>query len=236
MNILAFDTCFGACSAALILTSGSGAPCRISRFEPRELGHAEALIPMIREVMAEARISFRDLDRMAVTNGPGTFTGTRTGIAAARGLALATGLPLVGASSLTVMAAGAPRKIGHTAPGGEMLVAVDARREQVYCQLFAQEGSQSAPLLLACTDAARLGSGRSILVVGSGAAKVAAEAHRIGRTAEARLPNLQPDAADLAEMACELPPADGPLHPLYLREADVTLPPNVLQPGSTGSR
>lgn len=226
MNILAFDTCFGACSAALRLTGGTGAPRHISCFERCEQGHAEALIPMIREVIAEAGISFGDLDRIAVTAGPGTFTGTRTGIAAARGLALSTGLPLVGASSLAVMAKAVARRLGHTETGDETIVAVDARRGQVYVQLFARGGStsRSAPLLLSSSDAARLGSGHEILVVGSGAANVAAEAHRIGRKADARLPDLQPDATDLAEMASELALADGPLHPLYLREADVTLP------------
>jgi tRNA threonylcarbamoyladenosine biosynthesis protein TsaB len=226
MNVLAFDTCFGACSAAVRLAAGTNAARQVARLELRERGHAEALVPMIRAVMAEAGIGFEHLDRIAVTSGPGTFTGTRTGVAAARGLALAARLPLIGVSSLTVMAAGAVRQLAGHELCEEVAVAVDARRGQVYVQLFARAdlAPRTGPLLLSYERAAALGENPALLLVGSGAERVAAEARRLGRSAQPRLPGLQPDAADLAEMACALAPAAEPLRPLYLREPDVTLP------------
>ena len=233
MNILAFDTCFGACSVAVWFTAQSGEERQAARFELRETGHAEALIPMIRTVMAQTRARFDDLDRIAVTAGPGTFTGTRTGVAAARGLALATRLPLVGVSSLAVMAEGAVRQLAGDEPDEEIAVAVDARRGQVYAQLFAREGlaARTEPMLLAYDEAARLGGSGAIIFVGSGADMVAVEARRLGRIARALLPGLQPTASDLAMMAGDLEPVAGPLNPMYLREADVTLAPVSPLPG-----
>jgi tRNA A37 threonylcarbamoyladenosine modification protein TsaB len=115
-----------------------------------------------------------------------------------------------------------------------LAVAVDARRGQVHVQLFAWAGlaPRTGPLLLSYERAATLGEDGTLLLVGSGAEWVAAEARRLGRAAEPHLPALQPDAADLAAMACELEPAAGPVRPLYLREPDVTLPAPP-QPRST---
>ena len=103
MNILALDTSMGACSAA-VLRSDGGSPRLHARQEAMARGHAEALMPMVAEVLAAACIAARDLDLIAATEGPGSFTGVRIAIAAARGLALATGAKLYGTDSLTVMA------------------------------------------------------------------------------------------------------------------------------------
>jgi len=226
MNVLAFDTCFGACSAAVLRRAGTQAPRLTCRFELRESGHAEALLPMIRAVMNESRTAFADLDRIAVTVGPGTFTGTRTAIAAARGLALAARVPAVGASSLAVMAAGAERRLGREELSGDLAVAVDVRRGEVYVQLFRRPGlaPRTAPLRLTYRAAAGLGGAGPLLLAGSGAEKVATEATALGRRILVRLPELQPDAADLAGMAPDLEPGSEPVRPLYLREPDVTLP------------
>ncbi len=142
MNILAFDTCFDACSACVARTGDGVVEVLASALERFETGHAERLVPMIDEVMARAGVAFADIDRLAVTVGPGTFTGTRIGIAAARGLALATGIPVVGASSLAVMAEVAARELGPRKAGEDLLVAVDARRGEVYVQLFGANGSR----------------------------------------------------------------------------------------------
>lgn len=235
MNIIAFDTCFGACSVAVRLTAGPGEHQQIDSFKLCETGHAEALMPMIRSVMAQAGAGFDALDRIAVTRGPGTFTGTRIGIAAAKGLALAARLPLIGVSSLAVMAATAVRQLANDEIDEQMAVAVDARRGQLYVQLFGRAGlsPKSEPLLQSLDEAARIGGDRPIVFVGSGAEAVALEARHLGRAAKARLPRLQPHAADLAAMACELEPVAGPLHPLYLREADITIPPVKLEPRRT---
>ena len=88
MKILAFDTCFDGCSVCVAEQRDTAVVALSSRMERFETGHAERLIPMIGEAMEEARVAFGELDRIAVTVGPGTFTGTRIGIAAARSFAL----------------------------------------------------------------------------------------------------------------------------------------------------
>ena len=220
MNILAFDTCFDACSVCVAeLRDGVFLELASTR-ERFETGHAERLVPMIDEVMARAGMAMEDLDRLAVTVGPGTFTGTRIGIAAARALALATGVAVVGTSSLAVMAHAAARELGARPADEVMAVAVDARRGEVYVQLFAAGGivPKSQPLLLAIEDAARLDRDGPLLVVGSGALAIADAGE--GRRITAKLPGLLPDAASLAQIAAHLTPAEAPLAPLYLRAPD----------------
>ncbi len=224
MNILAIDTCFGACSAAV--GAGLGSPhARVEAyFERRSEGHAERLMPMIDAALDSAGFGAGDLDRVAVTLGPGTFTGARIGIAAARGLALAAGLPIAGVSSLAVMAQEAAEEIEDRGVAA-LVVAVDARRGEVYAQLFGRDGldALSPPLLLTPGAAAALGRG-PLLAVGSGGPRVAREARALGRAAAARLEGLQPDACTLLYMAEHLPPLAAPPRPLYLREPDAKPP------------
>ena len=227
MNILAFDTCFDACSACVARAQGNAVAELASMTERFETGHAERLVPMIDDVMSRSGLTFGELDRIAVTAGPGTFTGTRIGVAAARGLALATGISLVGASSLAVMAivardALAAREAGPVASSEyDLMVAVDARRGEVYAQLFDATGTnaKSPPQVLAVNDAARIGSS-SLVIAGSGAEAVAAAAQHNGRNATACLPGLLPKATALAHIAAGLNVTDAPLQPLYLRAPD----------------
>jgi tRNA threonylcarbamoyladenosine biosynthesis protein TsaB len=222
MNILAFDTCFDACSVCVGRAGAAGVDVLGNALETFQTGHAERLVPMIEEVMAQAGVGFSDVDRIAVTVGPGTFTGTRIGIAAARGLALVTNAPVVGASSLAVMAMVAERELGAREPGEDLLVAVDARRGEVYAQAFSPRASeaQSPPKLVSIEEAGRLGNAARFLVVGSGAAAVAEAAKHAGRQASAQLPGLLPDATALAVLAPDLAIGDDPVAPLYLRPPD----------------
>ncbi|MGJ0557688.1 tRNA (adenosine(37)-N6)-threonylcarbamoyltransferase complex dimerization subunit type 1 TsaB [Methylocystis sp.] len=222
MNILAFDTCFDACSVCVAQQRAGAVVELASTIEFFETGHAERLVPMIGEAMHAAGMAFESLDRITVTVGPGTFTGTRIGIAAARGLALATQTPVAGASSLAVMAEVAVRRLGMGVPGELLAVAVDARRGEVYVQLFGTGGldARSPPLLLAVEDAAGLGGSALLVLVGSGAAAVAAAAQSMGRAARAELAALLPDACALAAMAPAIAPSEGALGPLYLRPPD----------------
>jgi tRNA threonylcarbamoyladenosine biosynthesis protein TsaB len=167
------------------------------------------------------------IDRVAVTTGPGTFTGTRIGISAALGLSLVRRVSVVGASSLALMASQAAELLPRWPAAADLAVAVDVRRDQVYIQLFGGGGrvALGAPLLLDVGDAARLGGDRPIVLVGSGAEAVAAAARREEREAVAELPDLQPDARHLVGMAYTLPPATKPLRPLYLRAPDAK--PNI---------
>jgi tRNA threonylcarbamoyladenosine biosynthesis protein TsaB len=219
MHILAFDTCFDGCSACVAELRGGAVLVRGSTFERFETGHAERLIPMIGDVMREAQTSFEQIDKIAVTTGPGTFTGTRIGIAAARALALAMGAKTVGVSSLAVMAEAARGEVG----AGTLAVAVDARRGEVYVQLFgAGRGADAVtlPQVLPLDVAAKIGGDGPITFVGSGAAAVAEIAMRDSRDAIATLGDLVPDAVALAHLAAPLPGSDAPLSPLYLRPPD----------------
>jgi tRNA threonylcarbamoyladenosine biosynthesis protein TsaB len=221
MNVLAFDTCFDACSVCVAQSREEGVVELASALEHFETGHAERLIPMIEEVMRAAGVAFEAMDRLAVTLGPGTFTGVRIGVAAARGLAVSAGIAVVGASSLAVMAEVARRELPDLPRDVDLAVAVDARRGQAYAQLFGASGleAKSPPQLLAIEAVSRLGEG-PLVVVGSAAEAAASPAKSSGRKVMARLPSLLPDAAALARMAFALPASQAPLVPLYLRPPD----------------
>lgn len=150
MRVLALDTALGATSVAVydsetsrVLAEGSEAMAR---------GHAEALLPMVDRVLKETGLGFSQIDRYASTIGPGSFTGIRIGIAAARAFALAHRKPVVGVSTLAAFAA-------PVLFGGEkraVAAAVDARHGMVFYQLTSAEGSVMAgpglfsrPMLLA---------------------------------------------------------------------------------------
>jgi len=226
MNILLFDTCLGACSVAAIRSAGEGpgsgrAAAVAFRFERLERGHAERLMPMIGEAMAEAPFGFSEIDRIIVTTGPGTFTGQRVGIAAARALSLATGATVGTLSSLEVMAHTAAAALGGEIQGKVLAVAVDARRGEIYFQAFS--GGALTPLAdpaLTTPEAAAAGlAGADVLVVGSGAdAVLSARGAETHSPMAARLLTLEPDVRFVPYLPVS---ADSvmPL-PMYLRPPD----------------
>src|ERR1700738_4731636 len=103
MLILAIDTALDACCAAVLDTDASKVIAQESL--PMKRGHAETLMPLIARVMQASGAAFASLDRIAATTGPGSFTGLRVGLSAARGLALAANKPVVGVTTLTAYAA-----------------------------------------------------------------------------------------------------------------------------------
>lgn len=219
MNTLAFDTCFSACSVAATWRTPDGV-AGAYRFERLVRGHAERLTPMIGEVMAEAPFGFPQIERIVVTTGPGTFTGQRVGIAAARALALATGAPVGTLSSLAVMAYTAAAEIPAEIAGRVLAVAVDARRDEIYFQCFA--GPDLAPLdepqLTTPASAVRLLGGREAVAVGSGAELLSAAAQGLGIAVEARLPALEPNVRSIPVNVVAT--GSGLPRPLYLRPPD----------------
>src|SRR4051795_3835431 len=126
MRVLAIDTALAACSAAVLDTQRGGIIATETLAMTR--GHAEALMPLIARIMDAARLEFSELDRIAVTTGPGSFTGLRVGIAAARGIALAAGKPAFGLSTLSAYAAPLIAK-DDSIP---VMAVIDARHGQVY--------------------------------------------------------------------------------------------------------
>jgi tRNA threonylcarbamoyladenosine biosynthesis protein TsaB len=217
MNVLAFDTCMAACSAALICGQE---PPFVSR-ERMERGHSEALFPMVAALMREAGLDFADLTRIAVTRGPGSFTGVRAGIAAARGFALGCGAPIMTATSLEVMARACVKALSVAEPRSGFLIAHDARRGELYVQRFDSAGKAVSEAALATPQqAAMLARDAGGVVAGSGGVPLAAEAERLGFAVNAHFPDLLPEAVDLAELALEREPDSKPVTPLYLRAPD----------------
>jgi tRNA threonylcarbamoyl adenosine modification protein YeaZ len=219
MNILALDTSMGACSAAVLRAgNGSGHALHL-REQIMERGHAEALMPMVAEIMQEAALDFGALDLIAATTGPGSFTGVRIAIAAARGLALVTRAKLYGTDSLTVMA-----RIAHASDStlhAPFAVAVDARRGMLYRGLYDEGGRKlDGPMLIAPADAAALLPRDVKIAAGSGAAILAEAAAQRGMSIEAVAPRLQPSAGALAEITLEAGETVPVLRPLYLRPPD----------------
>lgn len=208
MIVLGLDTCLTACSVAV----RDGERVLAAESEVMARGHQERLAPMAQRVMAQAGLPFDRLKLIGVTVGPGSFTGLRVGLAFAKGLACALGVPLSGVGALEALAAEAD---------GLVFAAVDARRDQVYLQAFEGGRPLMAPDALELgTAAARLAeiaAGRPLTLVGSGAPLLA------GFAPGARL--LTPegcDARQVARLAAGRPPV--PARPLYLRAPDARLP------------
>jgi tRNA threonylcarbamoyladenosine biosynthesis protein TsaB len=212
MRILAIDTALEACAAGVIEM-----PDRVLAQESLAMarGHAEALMPLVARVMDQARIGFADLDRIAVTVGPGSFTGLRVGIAAARGIALASGKPAVGVSTLAAFA-GPYLGAGETRP---VVAAVDARHDQVYVEVFGPGGRiLVAPRLVAVRDAVRTASGAAI-IIGSGAG-ILAGAWPDGNPLPTIATQAAPQLASIARLGAAADVVHALPKPLYLRRPD----------------
>ena len=216
MKIRAVDTALGACSAAML----DGDAVRSHRLEVIERGHAEALAPMVRAVMREAEMTFAELDRLAVTTGPGTFTGQRVGLAFMRGLRIALKSPLVGITTLQTMAAAAMAETGL-----QFAAALhDAKRGEVYAALYSRDDVLIEPALLMFDDAISAIRDRvrvqPIALCGTAAATAV---QALGGGAHITF-IVHPDALWVARLAQHAPePTEAP-RPLYLRPPDARLP------------
>ena len=223
MRVLAIDTALGACSAAILDTDQGGIIA--SESVPMVRGHAEALMPLLHRLVQQTDSGFAELDRVAVTTGPGSFTGLRVGIAAARGIALSIDRPAVGLSTLSAYAA------PHLADDENtpVVVAIDARHQHVYLQVFGPGGrSVIDPRLAPLREAARAAAAAPARIVGSAAQAVAA-----ALAANDAAPILvdardAPDIAWVARMGAALPEGQAPPKPQYLRAPDAQ-PQNAAQ-------
>ena len=223
MRVLAIDTALAACSAAVLDTEYGGIVA--SESLPMQRGHAEALLPLLQRVMQQAGFGFADIDRIAVTTGPGSFTGLRVGIAAARGLALAAKKPAVGLSTLSAYAA------PHIASDERfpVVAAIDARHNHVYLQVFAAGGSLIvAPRLAPLREAVKAAAETSSFIAGSAAQLVAAGLTADDPVPVAVDPSTAPDIAWVARMGAVVPEEQAPLKPQYLRAPDAQ-PQNAAQ-------
>ena len=221
MRILALDTTTSACSVAL----WDDGRVRVRRFRMMARGHAEALMPMVVDALETARVEPEALDLIAVTIGPGAFTGVRIGLAAARGLALATRRPCFGVTTFEA--------ILHAVPARErtvesIAIVLETKRGDVYVQVFACDGS---PIGDPAASSTRDVPGRvppgPVLLVGDAARRIVDVLRSAGlEVRESKAPGL-PDAASVAAIAadrwrpeCSLPPPS----PLYLGTVAATVP------------
>ncbi len=221
MKLLAVDTALSACSAALL----DGDAVLVHAFEEMQRGHAERLAPMVQELMAGSAIGFEALDRLAVTIGPGTFTGQRVGYAFMRGLRLALRRPLVGVTTLAAMARAAMEETRSNAAA----VLHDAKRGEVYFTLVANSETVIADRLVSFDDA--VGMTRNLannidggLAVAGTAAREAVEVLRAAGCNPVQSKIVAPDALWVARLALTAPEPVTIPRPLYLRPPDARLP------------
>ncbi|GGF79846.1 tRNA (adenosine(37)-N6)-threonylcarbamoyltransferase complex dimerization subunit type 1 TsaB [Azorhizobium oxalatiphilum] len=215
MYVLAIDTALAACSVAVLDVEADAIIAGDSLLMER--GHAEALIPIVEQVMRDAGLEVRQLWRVAVTVGPGSFTGLRVGLSAARGFALVAGKPAVGVTTLSALAA-PYLALDDTLP---VVSAIDARHGHVYLQMFGAGGrTLIAPRVAAVKDAARAVAIGPVRLVGSGAALVA-EAWPPKETLPTLVEDMAaPDVAWVARLGSVADPARSEAKPLYLRPPD----------------
>ncbi len=190
------------------------------KWEAMGRGHAERLLPMIEEVLADGAVAKSDLTRVLVTTGPGTFAGQRLGIAAARGLGLALGIDVVGLTVMELVAAAWAGK-GEAGPDSLMVI-FDARRNEAYVQNFARAHGKAKPLdevrMINLDDLQSHLPEAPFSVAGTGQDFVP-----MGAATDLILPDAQ-FALNLADDL--VPGADRLPRPLYLRAPDADLPRN----------
>lgn len=220
MILLALDSATSVCSAALCDGAAQMLGCRRGDLTRDQAG---GLVALIDTVLRDAGVGYGAVDVIAVNHGPGSFTGVRAGVAAARGLALAAERPVIAVNTLEVLAAALGRQ-----SAGTIVAALDARRAQVYVQTFDHElVALSEPCALAPQEVLLAGLAPPIRLAGNGAAllcaalpddlpvlqeSVEADALGVARRAIARL------------AAGEQPVPGHMVQPLYLRPPDARLP------------
>jgi tRNA threonylcarbamoyladenosine biosynthesis protein TsaB len=223
MLILAIDTALDACAAAVLNTATGKMMAQES--QPMKRGHAEALMPLIARVMEEASIGFDALDRIAATTGPGSFTGLRVGLSAARGVALAAGKPAVGVTTLAAYAAPV------VSEGGEhpIISAIDARHDHVYLQMVSGNGGAlMTPRVASIPEAIEAARFGAPYLVGN-AAKILGDRWPADAPPPVKVdPQAAPDIVWVAWLGAAVDPAVALARPLYLRSPDAKPPKDLL--------
>ena len=231
MKILAFDTSGDKCSAA-VWRDGCVAACLS---EQMVRGHTEALMPMVSKVLQKADCSYDRLNWLAVTIGPGSFTGIRTGLAAARGISLARNLPALGIETFAMVLWCIDRTLLNGTEHRLRVIALNSRRKEIYFRIYSPlDEPICEPDIVAPEEITTRIGNQPILLAGSAAHNLESLLRGSGVDV-LTVPNFEaPDAADLAALAANqitkrqvgdnLPS----LVPLYLHA------PYAIQPTSGG--
>lgn len=200
--LLAIDTAGADCAAGLYDMASGRMLAQAS--EEVGKGHAEKLMAAVDAVLEKAGRAIADIGRVAVTIGPGSFTGIRVGVAAARGFGLALACPVVGVTALEVIAAAARAN----RPDGNILAAMDAKRGEIYAQVFGPDNQPATPPIVLTPEAtAALADLHKAEIAGSGRGPILGE--QTGR-------DVFPIGM-IATIAAGRDPEAHPAKPLYLR-------------------
>ncbi|MFN7039069.1 MAG: tRNA (adenosine(37)-N6)-threonylcarbamoyltransferase complex dimerization subunit type 1 TsaB [Alphaproteobacteria bacterium] len=211
MKILAFDTCNAIASASIIIDETIVS----NRIEIQSSKQAESLISIIDECLKEAKLTFSELDAIAVTNGPGSFTGVRIGLSAAKGFRLVTKLPLIDVSCLEALA------YNFKDSNKKIVVAMDARRDQLYFQTFLFTNALTEVSLVTYEEAYNMIDFDNFIIVGEGAKFLESKLISIGKKFQ-RL-ELMLEASLVAKAAMikyQNKSFQEEIEPLYIREVD----------------
>lgn len=212
LTVLAIECSTRACSVALRRDGRLRAD-----ISAEGRGQAEALIPAIGEIMVKSGLAWPDIDLIAVSVGPGSFTGLRIGLAAARGLALARRIPVAGVTTADLLAHGVATGM---LSGRGVLVAIDSKRDDIFVQPFDEDLRPTAEIRALTAEQALQWQSGPLLVTGDAADRF--QGLRDDLEIDIRLPSAS-DLSELAEIRYRAGQAL-PAHPLYLRPPDVTLP------------
>ncbi len=218
MITLSFDTSLTACSVAVVDTGAHSCLLASSYCEPGK-GHAEILLGKIDEVMSRAGIGFGNIEQQVVTIGPGSFTGVRVALSAARGFRLAHDIPICGLSTMQAIAANRSKLNIQYSPCPVAII-IDARRNQTYGQVFdAALKPLCAPAVIDVDDIEgwlEPWEAGPLVLMGSGAGLAGAN----GRDRLVITEHAYPDAACFAQIIQNITPCETPSDPLYLRMPD----------------
>jgi tRNA threonylcarbamoyl adenosine modification protein YeaZ len=212
--LLAIDTAASLC-AACVHDSETGVELGREVLDIGK-GHAERLIGAVENALGRAGLAYADLDRIGVSIGPGSFTGVRVGVATARGLALALGIPAVGVNTLEALAAEAHADC----PDRPILAAIDGRRGDLYCAVYAPDGAVlSEPAAISVADAVLLARRHDAALAGNGGDAILAAAGN-HPPLDTGLHNATADIGFYARLAAGREASNEKPKPLYLRGAD----------------
>lgn len=211
MKVLAIDTAANLCAACVFDTEAGELGRAVLDLGK---GHAEHLMTVVDDALKAAGSTYAEIDLIGVSVGPGSFTGIRVGVAAARGLALALKVPSVGVTTLDALADDARRDYSDR----EVLAAIDARREQFYVARYDVSGERiHGPAIASLAEAVAEIGGRDVAVAGSAAEMIA---NASGRPLDIASREATADIATYARLAARQDRDGAPPKPLYLRDAD----------------